>query len=401
MKWFYSKEAFKKYSGYLEERFLKDNSPEIHRIFTCLKHFHEQYQQDVGSTAELRVLYFTLFPSVSEAGTQAAELLFAKLEQLTVEVNIAQEFIREHQKRSKAAEVALLAVRVSEGSTAFSELLQASKELENLDQPIGQENEFVQVSDEGDFPNGSFFWRLGCLNRSLGPLRKGDNGFVFARPEAGKTTFALSESTFMAGQADGPSIYFNNEQPGELMYYRACQAHLGINAEVFFKYKKRAIEKFQRQLPEFYIYDSAYMQRRDVERICRTYNPSLLVFDQLPKVKGFHDDRHDLEMGAVFQWARELAKEYGPVMGLCQAGGSAEGKKYLTMDDVANSKTAMQAEADWILGIGKSHQEGLEGIRHFSISKNKLLGDKNTDPSQRHGKMDVKINPEICRYEDL
>ena len=355
----------------------------------------------MGSTAELRVLYFTLFPPVSQAGEQAAELLFTKLEQLTVETAIAQEFIGEHQKRSKAAEVSLLALRVAEGSTAFSELLQANSKLEELEQPIGQENEFVEVSDEGQFPEGGLYWRLSSLNRSLGPLRKGDNGFVFARPEAGKTTLALSESTFMAGQADGPCIYFNNEQPGELMYYRACQAFLGISAETFFKYKKKAIEKFRTQLPEFRIYDSAYMQRKDVERICRTYHPALLVFDQLPKVKGFSDDRHDLEMGAVFQWARELAKEYGPVMGLCQAGGTAEGKKYLTMDDVANSKTAMQAEADWILGVGKSHQEGLESIRHFSISKNKLLGDKNTDPKERHGKMDVKINPAICRYEDL
>ena len=402
MRWFYSYKAFQKYGGYLEEKFLRDNSPEIHRIFKALEHYHAKYPgQDVPTTAELRVFYQTIFPPTSEAQRSTEEVLFTKLDLLTVQDEIAESFIREHQKRSEAAKVGLVAIEAANGSKSFLELLEATKRLGELDQPIGQKNEFVVVDDSGGFPGGGLYWRLRSLNGSLGPLRRGDNGFVFARPEAGKTTLALSESTFMAGQAEGPSIYFNNEQPGELMYYRAVQAYLGINAETFFKYKKKALEKFRDQLPEFHIYDSAYMQRKDVERICRTYNPALLVFDQLPKIKGFGDDRHDLEMGAVFQWARELAKEYGPVIGLCQAGGTAEGKKYLTMDDVANSKTAMQAEADWILGVGKSHQEGLDRIRSMAISKNKLLGDKDSDPSKRHGKFDVRINPDVCRYEDI
>lgn len=402
LRWFYSYQAFQKYGGYLEANFLKDNSPELHKIFTAIGQFHAKYpEKDISSTDELKLYFFTLFPPISEVGTRAVEGLLSKMEQLIPSPDVAQDFVREHQKRSEAAKLGLLAIKVAEGSTPFSELLQASSKLVELDQPIGQKNEFVEVGEEGQFPGGGLSWRLSCLNKSLGPVRRGDNGFLFARPEAGKTTLALSESTFMAGQADGPTIYFNNEQPGELMYYRAAQAYLGITADTFFKYKKRAIQRFRKELPGYHIYDSAYMQRRDVERICRTYNPRLLVFDQLPKVKGFADDRHDLEMGAVFQWARELAKEYGPVVGLCQAGGTAEGKKYLTMDDVANSKTSMQAEADWILGVGKSHQEGMESIRHFSISKNKLLGDEGSDASLRHGKFDVRIKPEICRFEDL
>ena len=70
------------------------------------------------------------------------------------------------------------------------------------------------------------------------------------------------------------------------------------------------------------------------------------------------------------------------------------------MENVANAKTAKQAEADWILGIGATHQEGMEYMRHIHASKNKLTGDEDTDPKQRHGKVDVLIIPEIARYKD-
>ena len=405
LRYFFSASAYQKYASFVEKKFLKDNSPDIHRIFTSIGNWHSKFpNKDVSSVADFRVFHYTLFPPTSEKESEATENLLGKLGQMQPEEAIAQDFLIEHLRRSKAVGVSLLALDVSEGRKPFSALLEGMEDLKTIRLP--QEvasNEFVTVSEEGGFPDQGFRWRLGALNRSLGSLRRGDNGFVHARPEAGKTTFALSEGTSMALQAEsGPAIYFNNEQPGELMYYRAVQAYLGINTETFFKYKAKAIQKFREQIGDrFHIYDSAYMQRKDVERVCRTYNPALLVFDQLPKIKGFQDDRHDLEMGAVFQWARELAKEYGPTIGLCQTGGSGEGKKWLEMDDVANSKTSMQAEADWIIGIGKSHQEGLESIRHISISKNKLLGDHDTDPKQRHGKFEVRINPLICRYEDL
>jgi hypothetical protein len=148
------------------------------------------------------------------------------------------------------------------------------------------------------------------------------------------------------------------------------------------------------------IYDSASITKAQVERVCKEWQPSAIIFDQLDKVKGFVGDREDLRLGTIYQWARELAKTYGPVIGVCQAEGTAEGKKWLTMDNVANAKTAKQAEADWILGIGATHQDGFEFIRHFHASKNKLSGDEDTDPTMRHGKFDAIIEPTTARYKD-
>lgn len=71
------------------------------------------------------------------------------------------------------------------------------------------------------------------------------------------------------------------------------------------------------------------------------------------------------------------------------------------MIHVAEAKTAKQAEADWILGIGKTYDQGFEYTRFLNICKNKLTGDIDTDPGARHGQFMVLIKPEIGRYEDI
>lgn len=121
----------------------------------------------------------------------------------------------------------------------------------------------------------------------------------------------------------------------------------------------------------------------------------------MDKVKGFSADRDDLVQGAIYVWGRELAKTYCPVIGVCQADGSAEGERWLYMNHVANAKTAKQAEADFIVGIGKSHDAGYDYVRFLNIAKNKLVGDPDTDPSMKHAKLEVIIRPEIARYEDV
>jgi hypothetical protein len=141
--------------------------------------------------------------------------------------------------------------------------------------------------------------------------------------------------------------------------------------------------------------------KRDVEDLCRSIEPKLIIIDQLDKIKGFDGDRYDLELKKAYAWARELSAKYGPVIGVCQASASADNKKWVGMNDVDSSKTGKQGEADWILGIGKTDNEESEFVRYFYLSKNKLLGDEDTDPARRHDRWTVKILPEKAIYEDF
>lgn len=248
-------------------------------------------------------------------------------------------------------------------------------------------------------------WRLNTLNKMLGSLRKGDFGFIFARPETGKTTLLSSEATFMAeqlGEEDGPILWLNNEEQGSKVKLRSYQATFGIDLSQLIsgqeQYKQLYAEKLKGKLK---LYDSGLISKRQVETLCEKYKPSLLIFDQLDKIVGFENDRDDLKLGAIYQWARELAKKYCPVIAVCQADATGENVRWLTMNNVANAKTAKQAEADWILGVGKIHDSGYENVRFLHLSKNKLMGDTDTDPALRHGKREVIIEPMIGRYKDI
>jgi hypothetical protein len=89
--------------------------------------------------------------------------------------------------------------------------------------------------------------------------------------------------------------------------------------------------------------------------------------------------------------AREMAKQYCPVIAVSQASDSGSNKMWLTESDVAESKTSKAAEADLIIGIGKTDQS--DNLRGLNILKNKLEGG--------HPKITCRIKPDVARYEDL
>src|SRR5437879_6488749 len=168
-------------------------------------------------------------------------------------------------------------------------------------------------------------WRLNSLNQSLGSLRKGDFGFVFARPETGKTTLLASEVSHMvcSGGLQGPALWLNNEEQGMKVKLRIAQAALRKTISQLLSDPEKAKQDYLAKIGDrLKVYDSATISRSTIERMCEQLNPSLIVIDQIDNITGFKEDRTDLEMGAIYQWARELAKNVAPVIGVCQAHGT-------------------------------------------------------------------------------
>lgn len=333
------------------------------------------------------------------------------LESLSVSDTTTEVLIESFYRQRLLKEISLSAYEVTEGKRDYAALAKLLEELSQPQEVVSEEFEFV-TDDLEELLNNSYRkvglrWRLNTLNHILGSLRPGKFGFLFARPETGKTTFLASETTYMAQQLseeDGPIIWFNNEEVHETVKLRCYQAALGatlvqINSNVTAaKNAFLAATKGKHQI----VKTTGPITKELVEKVIQKYKPSLVIYDQIDKIQGFKADREDLIMGAIYQWARELAKVYQhAAIGVCQADGSGEGQKWLTMANVANAKTAKQAEADWILGIGKTNDPGYEMVRYLHASKNKLEGDEDTDPSLRHGKREVLINPAIARYEDI
>ena len=376
------------------------------QLYHTLALLHEKYPNTDKSLDELEAMLLASYPNMKQAELEAILSLTEQLRSVEIRDDVLLELVKSHQTRAEARLLAVKAFEVAEGRADAADLHAIVGRLHEKPNEVNDSRNFItddlSILENHTIRGAGLHWRLDCLNRSLGPLRVGDMGFVFARPERGKTTFLADQCTFMAGQATAPIVWFNNEEQGEKVRLRTIQAALGITQDQIWKDKNWTQSEYRKVTKgNLHIYDDASIHRADAEAVIERLKPQLVVFDQIDKIKGFSADRPDLVLGRIYQWARELAKNRCAVIGICQSDGTGEGVKWLTMAHVAEAKTSKQAEADWILGIGASNESGTDSVRYLNISKNKLLGDEHTDPNERHGRFEVFIKPTVARYEDF
>lgn len=395
------REHYEAYFSFVDLTHLKDSHKELHYVYQAIKGLREEYPEKDFDVNTLQAYFFLKYP---DADKEIYGNLFKTLSELVLEEDVAVGLLKAIKRRQAALKLSESALRFATGHGTQEAVLELAKFLEEGDTELEEEIESVTDDLESILANTvqkpGLRWRLECLNKSLGSLRRGNFGFLFARPETGKTTFLASECSYMLSQlkdGGGPVIWFNNEQQGEEVMLRVYQGYFGVTLEQL----KANPKKYRLPASKFRLIDDANMGKAQVERILKVLKPSLVIFDQIDKIKGFAADREDLKLGAIYIWARELAKQYCPVIGVCQADGTAENQKWLTMEHVSNAKTSKQAEADWILGIGKIHAEGAEFIRYLNISKNKLLGDEDTLNDLRHGRFEVYMEQDRARYKDI
>lgn len=393
-------ETYKNYRHYInlkEDKFLNI-------LYNNLDILINTYNKDI-SLEEYILFTNNNIDYIKEKDKEILGLLLDQLSNLEINPDLLKDLLITIKQRSIAEKLALVSYEFAEGKGTLDTISNVYSSFENVGSSL-EESEFV-TDDltslyEKTIHTPGLRWRLDSLNKRLGSLRKGDFGFIFARPETGKTTFLSSETTFFAEQTDKPILWINNEEQGNKVMLRQYQACLNLTLRELINDRERAQEEFfKRTKRNIRIFDSTSINRRQIEALIAKYSPSLVLFDQIDKLKGFEGDREDLKLGAVYQWARELAKEYCPIIGVCQADGTGEGVKWLTMQHVANAKTSKQAEADFIIGIGRSHDPTLDRVRFLNISKNKLSGDEDTLPELRHSRVEVFIDPERARYRDV
>ena len=391
---------YDKYYKHINLNYIKINFVNIYKLFLVVANFYEKNNNKSISKSDLEIAYHSNYLLENSERDELSNTLTRILDH-DVNIQNVTEYLNSHRKRCLSGEIAKLALDVEDGSDEPHELIEKLQEFDNEkieDDTIESVNMDLNDLYQSQVATPGLRWRLNWLNKSLGSLRQGDFGFIFARPETGKTTFLASEMTHMITQTEGDILSFNNEEQGKKVAVRCYQALLGkTNKELFDDLESNANQYKERIQDRLKIYDFEDSSRANrIEQIIKTTNPALIIFDQVDKIKGFKADRYDLELKATYQWAREIAKMYAPVIAVSQAGGTAEGKLWLTMDDVDSSKTAKQGEADWILGIGKE-QDNTSNMRFLNISKNKLLGDSDTLPDLRHGNAQVMIKPDIAR----
>ena len=400
------KNLFTKYYKYVNINYIKINYNDLYKLFNIIDLYYIKYNNNnIININELDLFYNSNYLLKDNERKELIALLEDVYNQDVSNPEVIIGLLEEHRRRSLAGQVALMALDVESGKKTTAELLELFNNFEHQEveadeiTPVDMDLDTLYASQVA---TPGLRWRNRWLNKALGSLRKGDFGFIFARPETGKTTFLASEITHMVSQTDGDVLWFNNEEQGNKVGIRVYQASLGLTTQELFRNKTKNKQDYSEltgnRIKILDFEDSS--SKNKIESVLKQYNPALIIFDQIDKIRGFKGDRNDLELKQIYQWAREISKTYAPVIAVSQASGEAEGKLFLTMDMVDGSKTAKQGEADWILGIGKE-QDNTSRTRYFNICKNKLIGDEDTMPDLRHGSTQVLIKPEIARYEDL
>lgn len=401
------KEVFTKYYKYVNINYIKNNYSNLYKLFESINNYYNKYINTITITKEeLELIYNSNYLITKDIERKELNDLLTEIFSLEISNrDLVIELLDQQRQRALSGEIAKVALDVEDGRTSVDDLMELFEKFEH--QQVEAEEIKPVVMNlkelyESQVASPGLRWRLNWLNKSLGSLRKGDFGFIFARPETGKTTFLASEVSYMVSQTEGDILWFNNEEQGNKVAIRCYQAALGLTTDALFSdldgYQQRFESKTGNRIKILDFEDSNSKAR--IETVLKNTNPALIIFDQIDKIKGFKGERNDLELKALYQWAREIAKTYAPVIAVSQASGEAEGKLWLTMDMVDGSKTSKQGEADWILGIGKD-SDNTSRTRYFNICKNKLLGDDDTMPDLRHGSTQVLIKPEVARYEDV
>ena len=217
----------------------------------------------------------------------------------------------------------------------------------------------------------------------------------FARPEIGKTAFYVSLAMAPNGFcAQGANVHIvTNEEPAKRTMLRAVMAYTGYSKEQIYMNRSHASEKFTEIAPNITMLDKVDASIEWLNKYCTNKKPDILIIDQLDKldVSGTFA-RTDEKLREIYLKFREICKRHDVFgIGISQASADAENKTNVTYAMMENSKTGKAAEADLIIGIGKSDiTDNNDSRRYLTISKNKLTG--------FHGNIVCNLETATSRY---
>ena len=270
---------YNNYYKYINLNYIKNNFSNIYKLFLIVHQYYEANQSHALSKLDFELAYHSSYLLEDSERNELSDTL-DRILALDVNVDNTVGYLNEHKKRCVAGELAKVALDVEDGSADLTDLLDKVKEFEADDITEDAANTVnMDLSELYDtaIATPGLRWRLDWLNKSLGSLRKGDFGFIFARPETGKTTFLASEMTHMVTQTDGDILWFNNEEQGKKVAIRCYQALFGVDSETLFSNVDRYKEEYHDLIGsriKIYDYEDSSSYKR-IESIIKEVNPCI------------------------------------------------------------------------------------------------------------------------------
>jgi replicative DNA helicase len=400
---------YKKYRSYVKDHCIQ---PETKFILDVMGDYYKTYSVD---KVDWEALDSFIFSKHSARIGKTVTVVKSILERAKkYEPSIAyDEVIKSFIEKDYVAQVMEECSQVLSGSSDLEHVHELStKGLKDLGRFIDVESMFVTPDVEAvceRISTTGYEWRMMFFNESLGPLRDGDFVLLAARVECGKTTLLASEISYILPQMpkDRPIIWVNNEERSEQVFFRVVQSALNFTTEEVMADSKNAMKLYDdhRNERKLLITDGKVNHVKNLTSLFQDVNPGMIVFDQLDKVSGFHNDEGEhIRLGKLYKWARDLAKEYGPVIAVSQLSADVdkmEWPMFIGLDSLRGSKVDKPGEVDAIVTVGKAMEPkaGEMFQRSINIPKNKLAGrGPYHREDMRHGQAIVTIDPLRGRY---
>lgn len=382
-------------------------------IFDLICDAHEKYQRDI-SLAELRQLVRVKYPTITQSQLNALHEFITDIGESDEPIgfDVAEDVVASAWRMEIGRQIAQLGVELAEGKQ--TDLSKLTKLITDTSSSFVPKEEVAICPVDLDYilnyQDNIKRWKfnLPTLQMVVPGLAAGEFAVAFARPEVGKTAFHVSTVFGPEGfLAQGAKVLLvSNEEAAVRTLSRAVTAATGITPDRFrdqADYIRNAWSNLlgksgddtKPNTGNLRVVEGGARTISDIRRSVQDFNPDILVIDQIDKLEGEGTfAREDQEMGAIYVDARALAKDHNcAVLGICQASAEAEGKRVVTYNMMAKSKTDKAAELDLAIGIGATLVEDGKPpskIRYITISKNKING--------WHGTVNCLLDQELHRY---
>ena len=371
-------------------------------IYDTIRGAHDRFETDI-TEADLVALYESDNPTATRSKKENIRSLIKDIvSRSDMTDDIAEEVLHKAYQQDVGMRIANMGLSISEGiSDSLSDIREYLSRV-NEDFSIKQsaiepcttdiDELFSQIDD---MPRWKF--NIPALNAKVEGIAAGELCIVFARPETGKTAAHVSFAYGPQGWAEqGANVHtFVNEEPSRRTMVRAISAWTGINRDEIREDPVFAREEWAGIKERVHMADAHGMSMDELEAYCDRNKPDIVVVDQLDKMQiSGNFSRDDQRLRAIYTKARDIAQRYNlAFIAVSQASAEAEGKTRLNPTEMEGSKTGKFAEADIILGIGRTElgaDEEPDHTRYITVGKNKITG--------WHGVVICMLEPKVSRY---
>ena len=403
----------KAYTSHAEKLVKHPLSPEGKWVLDNYKSWYESKDKDIDFNVFPDYCFAVRHPNMSTDKQELYSVIIQNI--ISADDSVADDIISNWCRDDRVLDINYSIESYLDGTGTIDSVTQTIREAGELDAVEATDD--VLTIDNVTFGKEDLErlkWNLGCLNDCTAGIGGGNLAIVFASSNVGKSSFVISEVVNFIPQIpdDKYIIWFNNEEELKLLYARHVSCVAGKKTseikENWDAYSKGFVKHFGDKIVGI---DSGNITRGKVTSILDKYPPAVVVFNNLDKIQKGNDMAMHKELGALYQWGRELAKDYNTaVIAVCQASDNAAGKSMLTQNMMQDSRVDKCGEADIIIGIGRAALE--EGqteevrdetgnvFRYINVCKNKL--DEGTIEGKRESYLNmVKLNTSTGKYSDI